>query len=129
MAGTVKFSMDLRHTSDSALVKLEEAALASLEEISELAGVSLSLKKTWDSPAIHFHPDNVECVKRSAEAAGLPWRLITSGAGHDSVYTSKRVPTSMIFCPSKDGISHNPAEFSSEEECAAAAQTLCKIEW
>jgi N-carbamoyl-L-amino-acid hydrolase len=30
----------------------------------------------------------------------------------------------MIFVPSRDGISHNEAEFSSKEQCAAGAQVL-----
>jgi N-carbamoyl-L-amino-acid hydrolase len=30
----------------------------------------------------------------------------------------------MIFVPCKDGISHNEAEFSSKEQCAAGAQVL-----
>ena len=43
-----------------------------------------------------------------------------SGAGHDSVFTSKRVPTSMIFVPCLDGISHNPAEYCSPEDWLVA---------
>jgi acetylornithine deacetylase/succinyl-diaminopimelate desuccinylase-like protein len=30
----------------------------------------------------------------------------------------------MIFIPCKDGISHNPVEYSSPEECATGAQVL-----
>jgi N-carbamoyl-L-amino-acid hydrolase len=30
----------------------------------------------------------------------------------------------MIFVPCKDGISHNEAEYSSKEQCAAGAQVL-----
>jgi acetylornithine deacetylase/succinyl-diaminopimelate desuccinylase-like protein len=33
-----------------------------------------------------------------------------------SAETSMRVPTAMIFVPSKDGISHNPNEYTSKEE-------------
>ncbi|ORY84876.1 putative N-carbamoyl-L-amino acid hydrolase [Protomyces lactucae-debilis] len=122
--GTVKFSVDLRHAQDDKLDTLEAAVRKQLEQHAKEAGVKLELKKTWDSPAINFHPDNVSCVRQAAEAAGLSSRPMRSGAGHDSVYTSKRVPTSMIFCPSKDGISHNPAEYSSDEECIAGAQVL-----
>lgn len=43
-------------------------------------------------------------------------REIVSGAGHDCFATSIRVPTSMIFIPSKNGISHNQEEYSSPEE-------------
>jgi len=47
-----------------------------------------------------------------------------SRAGHDSAWTSRICPTSMIFVPSKDGISHNPHEFTSPEHCALGAQIL-----
>jgi len=47
-----------------------------------------------------------------------------SGAGHDSAWTSKVVNTSMIFVPSRDGISHNPNEYTSPEDCALGAQVL-----
>ena len=30
----------------------------------------------------------------------------------------------MIFVPSKDGISHNPNEYTSPEDCAMGAQVL-----
>jgi beta-ureidopropionase / N-carbamoyl-L-amino-acid hydrolase len=30
----------------------------------------------------------------------------------------------MIFVPSRDGISHNEAEFTSQKQCAAGAQVL-----
>lgn len=34
----------------------------------------------------------------------------------NSAETSMRVPTAMIFVPSKDGISHNPNEYTSKEQ-------------
>lgn len=39
-----------------------------------------------------------------------------SYAGHESAETAHVVPTAMIFVPSRSGISHNPAEFTSEED-------------
>ena len=49
---------------------------------------------------------------------------MVSGAGHDSVYVARVAPAAMIFVPCRDGISHNEAEFSSKEQCAAGAQVL-----
>ena len=47
-----------------------------------------------------------------------------SRAGHDTAWTSRVCPSSMIFVPSKDGISHNPNEYTSPEHCALGAQVL-----
>ena len=33
-------------------------------------------------------------------------------------------PSAMIFIPSKEGLSHNPAEYSSPEEITAGANVL-----
>ena len=40
------------------------------------------------------------------------------------MFTSKRVPTSMIFVPCWNGVSHNPTEFCAPEDCANGAQVL-----
>jgi 2-oxo-4-hydroxy-4-carboxy-5-ureidoimidazoline decarboxylase len=47
-----------------------------------------------------------------------------SGALHDTAVLAPHVPTVMLFVPSKDGISHNPAEFSRVEDIAAAASLV-----
>ena len=40
---------------------------------------------------------------------------MASGAGHDAKEYINKVPAAMIFVPSKDGISHSPFEYTSEE--------------
>jgi acetylornithine deacetylase/succinyl-diaminopimelate desuccinylase-like protein len=42
----------------------------------------------------------------------------------DSCMTALRCPTSMVFVPSKDGVSHNPVEYTSPEDCAIGAQVI-----
>jgi N-carbamoyl-L-amino-acid hydrolase len=49
---------------------------------------------------------------------------MVSGAGHDAVYVARIAPTTMIFVPCLKGLSHNEAESTSFEECAAGAQVL-----
>ena len=49
---------------------------------------------------------------------------MVSGAGHDAAYIARVAPTTMIFVPCLGGISHNEAESTTFEECAAGAQVL-----
>ena len=44
----------------------------------------------------------------------------TSGAGHDAVMISKVAPVSMLFIRCKEGISHNPLEFTATEDIEQA---------
>jgi N-carbamoyl-L-amino-acid hydrolase len=82
------------------------------------------MNRIADTPPVRFDQDCIESVRTAAALSGFSAREIVSGAGHDATYVSRVAPTSMIFVPCKGGISHNEAEFSSKEQCAAGAQVL-----
>jgi N-carbamoyl-L-amino-acid hydrolase len=77
-----------------------------------------------NQPPVRFDDDCIAAVRESAKVSGYSAREIVSGAGHDAAYVARVAPASMIFVPCRDGISHNEAEFSSKEQCAAGAQVL-----
>lgn len=111
-------------------------------------GCTVEWRLDAPSPAIKFDNDCIRCVEESAEGLFGPevtslTQAMISGAGsslprtkhkrsfadayslgHDSVFASKRVPTSMIFVPCRDGVSHHPAEYCAPEDCANGAQIL-----
>ena len=137
--GLVNFSLDIRGP-ETDMVQVVEAELK--KEFDAIAaeegkGIGKPCRVEWtldfDSPAIKFHESCIDCVQQSAGAvvtdAHVPEpkslvRTIMSGAGHDSVFTSKRVPTSMIFVPCKDGLSHHPEEYCSADDCATGASVI-----
>ncbi len=49
---------------------------------------------------------------------------IPSGAGHDAMILGEQVPAAMLFARSKDGISHNPREWTSLNDCVSAVHVL-----
>lgn len=138
--GTVIFSMDIRAQADGTVNETEAALRSEFEAIASGADVMQQtanpapvdkLAVEWrldsDSRATNFHSDCIECVQKAANTALQDEKLsrrMVSGAGHDSVYASRRAPTSMIFVPCRDGVSHNPAEYTSPEDCALGAQVL-----
>jgi len=137
--GFVQFSLDIRAREDAKLLQFEEelkndfANIAAGEEIDGInekgtkgRGCSVEWVLDTDSPATLFHEDCIGCVKASARHSigEDSFERITSGAGHDSVYTSRHCPTSMIFVPCRDGVSHNPSEYCSPEDCGNGAQVL-----
>jgi N-carbamoyl-L-amino-acid hydrolase len=63
-------------------------------------------------------------VRNAAKAEGYSWREMVSGPGHDSCYTARHVPTSMIFIPCKDGLSHNEEEWAEPEHVEAGANVM-----
>lgn len=119
--GHVFFTLDVRHPSTDKLATLcseIEAAAHRIASHDSEKGCTLDWLETFHSPAITFHPDCISSVRTAAEAHYGPEQTadIYSGAGHDTCSTSKVCPSSMIFVTSKDGVSHNPREYSSPED-------------
>ena len=122
--GEVFFSIDFRHPDDKVLDFMEAKLRAALAEILPPLQLTYRESRIWASPPVNFSPELIDCVRVAVETAGFSSRDIVSGAGHDSVYIARVAPTTMIFVPSRGGISHNEAEWTSQEHCAAGAQVL-----
>jgi N-carbamoyl-L-amino-acid hydrolase len=124
--GSVFFTIDLRHPDDAEVAAMERDVERELRSIAERSGVDIAFVRVWDSPAVHFHPDCIAAVRCAAEATGQPAREIVSGPGHDSAYIARVAPTSMIFVPCEDGLSHNELEKAEPEHVAAGANVLLR---
>jgi N-carbamoyl-L-amino-acid hydrolase len=122
--GDVYFTVDLRHPEQQVLDSMEQMLTAASDQACAALGLGVVVRKVSDQPPVRFDPECIACVRAAAEGSGFSTRDIVSGAGHDAVYVSRVAPTAMIFVPCRDGISHNEAEFSSQEQCAAGAQVL-----
>ncbi len=56
----------------------------------------------------------------------IAYENVISGAGHDAMNMAPLTPTGMIFVRGKGGISHNPAEFASENDIEQGFNVLCE---
>lgn len=115
IAGHVDLGLDIRSPTDSDVELVEKLCRDRFEEICKEHGLKMTFDNFWVSPAINFDPTMISCVRASAKEIGCDMELV-SGAGHDSVYTRKKVPTAMVFVRCRDGVSHNPAEYARPEE-------------
>jgi len=122
--GTVTFTVDLRHPDDDQLSRMDAALKGAAESVGDDLGLEVAIEPIWHFPPVAFDRDCVDAVRKAAEDGGYSWREIVSGAGHDACYTARRCPTSMIFVPCENGISHNEIENATMEDCAAGANVL-----
>ena len=51
-------------------------------------------------------------IEKACQHKNIKYKYISSGAGHDARDVAKKVPSGLIFVPSKDGLSHVPEEFT-----------------
>jgi len=122
--GQVTMSVDLRHPDDEALAAMDREVRDAATGIARELCLDCEVRKVVEFPASRFDADCVYSVQAAAEMLGLSSRKIVSGAAHDAVYLSRVTPTSMIFVPCKDGISHNEIEDARPEHLEAGANVL-----
>jgi N-carbamoyl-L-amino-acid hydrolase len=94
------------------------------DRVSGELGLEMKFEQIWYSPPVPFDIACVNSVRQAAEAFGYSHRDIVSGAGHDACYISRVAPTSMVFVPCENGISHNEAENAKAEDLAAGCNVL-----
>jgi N-carbamoyl-L-amino-acid hydrolase len=87
-------------------------------------GLETQLEQIFYYAPVAFDAACVKSVRAAAERFGYSHRDMVSGAGHDACYLSQVAPTSMVFVPCVDGISHNEIEDASQEWIEAGANVL-----
>ena len=122
--GEVFLTCEFRHPDSAVLESMDRELRSGIEDIAAAIGLTLDMRQVFDYAPVPFDASCVEAVRRAAKACGFTHRDIVSGAGHDACYIARVAPTSMIFTPCVDGISHNEAETISPEWAAAGAQVL-----
>jgi N-carbamoyl-L-amino-acid hydrolase len=120
-------TVDLRDPDEARLRAAEAALAAHLAEVAEAEGVGFATERLARFEPVTFDAGIVAAIEDCARARALPFRRITSGAGHDAQMMARICPAAMIFVPSRDGISHNPREFTPEAELVAGANVLLDL--
>ncbi|KRE17864.1 Zn-dependent hydrolase [Bosea sp. Root381] len=126
---TVVMTLDLRNPDDALLAEAEAAIRTFCAELSARDGIEIGFRDLARFPATPFAEELIATVEQSAAELGLSARRMISGAGHDAQMMSRLCPTAMVFIPSIGGLSHNPAEFSTDEDMAAGANVLLSAAW
>ncbi len=122
--GLVKMTIDMRHPSDEHLATMDCELRDAAAVIARDLRLECDLQQVDHFPASRFDSSCVAAVRAATRALGLPHREMVSGAGHDAIYIARVAPTSMIFVPCKDGISHNEIEDARPEHLEAGANVL-----
>ena len=77
-------------------------------------------------PGCVFDDDLRDALHEAARAEGTTAVDLAAYAGHDAGVLARHLPAAMLFVRNPTGISHNPAESASEEDCLAACAVLAR---
>jgi N-carbamoyl-L-amino-acid hydrolase len=121
---TATITVDLRNTDEALLCRAEDEVKSYIESLARDEGVTISTRRLARFEPVEFHPTLIDMVERLATERGCSVMRMPSGAGHDAQMFARVCPTSMIFVPSVKGISHNPAEHTTDADLEAGADLL-----
>lgn len=122
--GKVVFTIDIRTPDAQVLAEMRARIEEGIATICEAMDIGFEVEAVGHFEPVTFDETCVKAVRDAAERLGYTHRNIVSGAGHDACWISRLAPTSMIFCPCVDGLSHNEAEEISKEWAGAGADVL-----
>ena len=121
---SASFTVDLRNTDEALLQHAERRFHDFLNKTAAAEECTYETRTLARFEPVEFDRELVSLVARTASDLGYSVRTLPSGAGHDAQMLARVCPTAMIFTPSHDGLSHNPAEYTAPEDLEAGANVL-----
>jgi allantoate deiminase len=122
--GLVTFSLDVRSHDDTRRAAGFADITKRCRAIAAARGVTMTVEQTYNAPAAPCDERFRAGLRAAIERAGERPFELASGAGHDAMSFKDVVPQAMLFVRCRDGISHNPAEYSTPEDIGLASRVL-----
>ena len=125
--GAVKLGVDIRSISEVARNSVVTLVKEFIDITAEKRGLSYTIETIAQDHPVEMHPAMIREIEEAVKFVGVEYMTMPSGAGHDAMHWAEAVPTGMIFIPCRDGISHNPAEFTEMDDIVTGAAVLDKV--
>ena len=122
--GRVDFSVDLRDIDVAVRDGVEGRIRERAGQICDRRGVGLDVEELQRLDPAPCSEEVRGVIADACEEVGIRPHSLPSGAGHDGMHLASLCPMGMIFVRSRDGVSHNPEEWSSREDCEAGCNVL-----
>ena len=120
-------TLDVRNTEEEVLLQAEREIADYIASLALEENVAITSRQLARFEPVVFHPQVIDLVESAAMALAPSVTRMPSGAGHDAQMFARVCPSAMIFVPSVEGISHNPAEFTSPQDLVLGANILLQV--
>ncbi|MFD1037524.1 M20 family metallo-hydrolase [Virgibacillus byunsanensis] len=124
IAQDVQLTVDIRDIHENTRDKLLELIYKEAENIAKSRDIDVNINYNSSIKPLPIQKRFQDKLAESISKFEVSPTYIPSGAGHDAMVLGKEFPVAMLFVRSKDGISHNPNEWSSLNDCVMAVHIL-----
>jgi allantoate deiminase len=120
----VQFTVDLRDIDLARRNEREAELRALIDRVADEQGLRVEIREDTNSEPRYCAEPIMETIRSVTDEMSLAVPELMSGPFHDSLAMSYYCDYGMIFVRCKEGISHNPKEFASEEDIAIGVELL-----
>ena len=124
IAEQVEFTVDLRDIDLERRNKYEKQLMDSIQNTCSKHGLTFTVREDTNSEPRYCANWIKDIIRTNCEKLSLDAPELMSGPFHDALTMSYACDYGMIFIRCKDGISHNPLEYSSYQDLALGAEVL-----
>lgn len=125
--GKVILWVDLRGVDESSITRAFAAIKAAAGQLAEESGLRTEIELLTADKPVGLSRELAERLTEICSRQGCSCLQMHSGAGHDAMHMAKITPTTMIFIPCKNGISHNKDEYASLEDICLGTEILARF--
>jgi N-carbamoyl-L-amino-acid hydrolase len=124
--GEAGFQLDMRSENRASVDLLHDALMRLVGEIEQTRGVRFDLGAESGSQGSPMDAQIQQELGDAAQAAGVPFRRMLSGGGHDTAaFAQAGIPACLMFVRNQHG-SHNPREAMRMEDFDAACDVIAR---
>jgi hydantoinase/carbamoylase family amidase len=125
--GEVELDVDVRDSDGEARQAVVDGFVAAVGVLADRRGLTAVVDEIVRDEPGTCAPFIVEAVETACASLGVTRRRMISGAYHDALMLSRKIPVGMLFVPSVGGISHHPDEHTDREDIDRGAAVLGEV--
>ncbi|MDR1376879.1 MAG: Zn-dependent hydrolase [Synergistaceae bacterium] len=122
--GICTFSLEIRDRELAVMERIEGELRRALANAAQ--GFGCDFTPISSNAPVSMNTGVQDAIVKACEDEGCAYKLMPSGAFHDSLMLAETFPCGMIFIPSVNGVSHSPEEFSREEDIQRGCDVLLR---
>jgi N-carbamoyl-L-amino-acid hydrolase len=120
----VRLRTDFRDVEYESMNAIVDRARKSLARIERERDVETTIDRYRDQEPTPMSERCRTALEEGAEQAGIETMDLHSGGGHDTINVAKVTDAALLFAPCRDGISHNPLEWTDWDDAAETTRVL-----
>ena len=129
VACKVSVWFEFRHPTDEIAFEFGEQFLLDCKSLAQSVNVDVSIKKDEKRNTQLLDISGINIVKNACAELGYQPTLLKTVAGHDAIAIQRKIPATLIFVPSINGLSHSPLENTSKKDLEHGLNVLIETLW